>query len=114
VGDLAALRALLAGWRTRGTLNARLDTEKQDTLLTWAAWQAEAVRLLLEAGASASGRRLAAALPLFSSRAMRATSSAPGLLEATLRSDKPSLPQKEFYNKTPSHDTRHGTGAHWH
>jgi len=22
--------------------------------------------------------------------------------------------QKEFYNKTPSHDTRHGTGAHWH
>ena len=21
---------------------------------------------------------------------------------------------KEFYNKTPSHDTRHGTGAHWH
>ena len=21
---------------------------------------------------------------------------------------------KEFYDKTPSHDTRHGTGAHWH
>ena len=21
---------------------------------------------------------------------------------------------KEFYNKTPSHDTGHGTGAHWH
>jgi len=34
--------------------NARLDTETQDTLLTWAArhGQAEAVRLLLEAGAS--------------------------------------------------------------
>ena len=22
--------------------------------------------------------------------------------------------QKEFYNKTPSHNTGHGTGAHWH
>jgi len=22
--------------------------------------------------------------------------------------------EKEFYNKTPSHDTGHGTGAHWH
>ena len=22
--------------------------------------------------------------------------------------------KKEFYNKTLSHDTRHGTGAHWH
>ena len=21
---------------------------------------------------------------------------------------------KEFYNQTPSHDTGHGTGAHWH
>ena len=21
---------------------------------------------------------------------------------------------QEFYNKTPSHDTGHGTGAHWH
>ena len=21
---------------------------------------------------------------------------------------------KEFYNKTPSHDTGHGTGSHWH
>ena len=21
---------------------------------------------------------------------------------------------KEFYNKTPSHNTGHGTGAHWH
>ena len=26
----------------------------------------------------------------------------------------PHVRQKEFYNKTPSHDTRHGTGAHWH
>ena len=54
VGDLAALRALLSGRRTRGRLNARLETETQDTLLTWAArhGQAEAVRLLLEAGAS--------------------------------------------------------------
>ena len=24
------------------------------------------------------------------------------------------LCKKEFYNKTPSHDTGHGTGAHWH
>ena len=24
------------------------------------------------------------------------------------------LSQKEFYSKTPSHDTGHGTGAHWH
>ena len=54
VGDLVALRALLSGRRTRDRLDARLDTEKQDTLLTWAArhGQAEAVRLLLEAGAS--------------------------------------------------------------
>merc|ERR1712086_257295 len=54
VGDLAALRAFISGRRTRGRLNARLDTEKQDTLLTWAArhGQAEAVRLLLEGGAS--------------------------------------------------------------
>ena len=42
VGDLAALRAFLSGCGTRGTsltaqLDARLDTEKQDTLLTWAA-----------------------------------------------------------------------------
>ena len=22
--------------------------------------------------------------------------------------------EKEFYNKTPSHDTGHGTGSHWH
>uniref|UniRef100_A0A6V2Y693 Uncharacterized protein n=1 Tax=Emiliania huxleyi TaxID=2903 RepID=A0A6V2Y693_EMIHU len=57
--DLASLRAFLSGWGTRGTsltaqLDARLDTEKQDTLLTLAArhGQAEAVRLLLEAGAS--------------------------------------------------------------
>merc|ERR1712147_212513 len=59
-GDLAALRAFLSGRRTRGTslaaqLDARHDTERQDTLLTWAArhGQAEAVRLLLEGGASA-------------------------------------------------------------
>merc|ERR1719198_1903174 len=59
VGDLGSLRALLSGRGTRGTsltaqLDARLDTEKQDTLLTWAArhGQAEAVRLLLEGGAS--------------------------------------------------------------
>ena len=53
-GDLASLHAHLSGRRTRGSLDARLDTEKQDTLLTWAArhGQAEAVRLLLEAGAS--------------------------------------------------------------
>ena len=50
-GDLAS--------RTRGTslaarLDARHDTERQDTLLTWAArhGQAEAARLLLEGGAS--------------------------------------------------------------
>ena len=35
--DLASLHAHLSGRRTRGSLNARLDTEKQDTLLTWAA-----------------------------------------------------------------------------
>ena len=54
VGDLAALRAFLSGRRTRGRLNARLATDMQDTLLTWATrhGQAEAVRLLLEAGAS--------------------------------------------------------------
>merc|ERR1719424_107143 len=59
VGDLAAVRALLSGRRTRGAsltaqLDARLGTDTQDTLLTWAArhGQAEAVRLLLEAGAS--------------------------------------------------------------
>jgi ankyrin repeat protein len=54
VGELGALRALLSGRRTRGRLDARLDTDTQDTLLTWAArhGHAEAVRLLLEAGAS--------------------------------------------------------------
>ena len=41
VGNLAALRAFLSGRQTRGTsltaqLDARLDTENQDTLLTWA------------------------------------------------------------------------------
>ena len=41
VGELgqelgAALRALLSGPRTRGTFDTRLDTENQDTLLTWA------------------------------------------------------------------------------
>ena len=57
VGDLGSLRALLSGRRTRGRLDARLNTDTQDTLLTWAArhGQAEAVRLLLEAGASAGG-----------------------------------------------------------
>jgi len=25
-----------------------------------------------------------------------------------------SMPKKECYNKTPSHNTGHGTGAHWH
>ena len=57
-GDLASLHALLSGL-TRGTsraaqLDARHDTEKQDTLLTCAArhGQAEAARLLLEGGAS--------------------------------------------------------------
>ena len=24
------------------------------------------------------------------------------------------LQQKDFFNKAPSHDTGHGTGAHWH
>ena len=64
-GDLASLRAFLSGRRTRGTslaaqLDARHDTEKQDTLLTWAArhGQAEAVRLLLEAGASVGDDRV--------------------------------------------------------
>ena len=54
VADLASLRAHLSARWLPGSLNARLDTDKQDTLLTWAArhGQAEAVRLLLEAGAS--------------------------------------------------------------
>ena len=59
VGDLTALRAFLSGRGTRGTsltaqLDARLQTGTQDTLLTWASrhGQAEAVRLLLEGGAS--------------------------------------------------------------
>ena len=58
-GDLASLRAFLSGQGTRGTslaaqLDARLETQGQDTLLTWAAkhGRAEAARLLLEAGAS--------------------------------------------------------------
>ena len=57
-GDLTSLRALLAG-RTRdpaltALLDARLQAESQFTLLAWAAWhgQADAVRLLLESGAS--------------------------------------------------------------
>ena len=57
-GDLTSLRALLAG-RTRGPaltalLDARLEAENQYTLLIIAAWhgQADAVRLLLESGAS--------------------------------------------------------------
>ena len=59
MGDLASLRAFLSGRQTRGTsltaqLDARHDTEKRHTLLTWAArhGQAEAARLLLEGGAS--------------------------------------------------------------
>ena len=50
-GDLTSLRALLAG-RTRGAaltaeLDARLEAENQNTLLTYAAWcgQADAVPL---------------------------------------------------------------------
>ena len=57
-GNLGSLRALLAG-RTRGAaltalLDARLEAENQHTLLTCAAWrgQSDAVRLLLESGAS--------------------------------------------------------------
>ena len=57
-GNLTSLRALLAG-RTRGAaltalLDARLEAENQFTLLVWAAYcgQADAVRLLLESGAS--------------------------------------------------------------
>ena len=54
VGDLGSLLAVISGRRTHGRLDARLDTERQDTLLTWAArhGQAEAARLLLEGGAS--------------------------------------------------------------
>ena len=59
VGNLGSLLALLSGRQTRGTsltaqLDARLDTDTQDTLLTWAArhGQVKAVRLLLEGGAS--------------------------------------------------------------
>ena len=52
VGDLAALRAFLSGWGTRGTsftaqLDARLDTENQDTLLTWAARHGQAEQQLI-------------------------------------------------------------------
>ena len=57
-GNLTLLRALLAGW-TRGAaltalLDARLEGENHFTLLSWSAWygQADAVRLLLESGAS--------------------------------------------------------------
>ena len=57
-GDLTSLRALLAG-RTRGAaltalLDARLEAANHFTLLTCAAWygQADAMRLLLESGAS--------------------------------------------------------------
>ena len=71
-GDLASLHALLSGGRTRGTplaaqLDARLETEFKDTLLTWAArhGQAEAVRLLLEAGASVGAADCDAASALF-------------------------------------------------
>ena len=65
--DLASLHAHLSGRRTRGSLDARLDTEKQDTLLTWAArhGQAEAVRLLLEAGASVGATTGGGASALF-------------------------------------------------
>ena len=57
-GKLDSLHALLSGRQTRDTslLDAILDyTEKQDTLLTWAArhGQVEVVRLLLAGGASA-------------------------------------------------------------
>ena len=79
-GDLASLLAFLSGQGTSGAslaaqLDARLDTERQDTLLTWAArhGQAEAVRLLPKAG-----RLTAMALPLSSSHALGATPSAPG------------------------------------
>merc|ERR1712091_253212 len=71
-GDLASLRAFLSGRRTRGTslaaqLDARHDTERQDTLLTWAArhGQAEAVRLLLEGGASVNQAKENGATPLY-------------------------------------------------
>ena len=57
-GNLTSLHALLAG-RTRGAaltalLDARLEAENQNTLLIFAAehGQADAVRLLLESGAS--------------------------------------------------------------
>ena len=32
-----------------------------------------------------------------------------GLCDLVVKSDVPSKREKEFYNKTPSHDTRHGT-----
>ena len=57
-GNLTSLRALLSG-RTRGAaltalLDARLEAANEFTLLAFAAWhgQADAVRLLLESGAS--------------------------------------------------------------
>ena len=62
-GNLGSLRALLSGLRTRGTslaaqLDARLDTEKQDTLLTWAARRA-GPRATCRASAARSGGRAA-------------------------------------------------------
>ena len=62
VDDLTALRAFLSGRRTRDTslaaqLDVRHDTDKQDTLLTWATrhGQAEGARLEREHGV-AGGR----------------------------------------------------------
>ena len=54
-GDHTFLMAILSARRMRGTLNAWYPNPTQDTLLTWAArhGQAEAVRLLLQGGASA-------------------------------------------------------------
>ena len=53
-GDLAALHLLLLSGTIDSLLDARLETEHQDTLLTWAARHAQsaAVRLLLDSGAS--------------------------------------------------------------
>ena len=85
-GDLGSLRAFLSGRGTRGTslaarLDARHDTERQDTaLLTWAArhGQAEAARLLLEGGASVGATSGGGASAGCISRARRSRLSAPG------------------------------------
>ena len=36
------------------------------------------------------------------------------LVDLVLSSSRPDTREKGFLNPTPSHDTGHGTGAHWH